>query len=415
MTVAESDGAHRWPWFLPDGRHFLYLALRGETGELRVGSLTPGDTVTLGPSETNAAYAAGHLFFVRGGNLLAQPFDTEARQTKGDPLRLDVQAGVDLPWQRGIFTVSATGRLVYRPTARALSQLTWFDRRGTAVGTVGAPGVYFNLDLSPDEQRVAISQLTQPGGKAEFDIWLIEAATGRTTRLTDDPALEFDPAWSPDGAHIAFNSNRSNQGHGSFGLFVRAADGSGEDVALAKVETRINITGPDWSRTGIIAFNNSPSPGTNDLWTLSMSGERKPTVFLSSKHDETSGVFSPDSKWIAHDSTASGSYEVYVRPFPGKEPVHPVSRDGGRYPRWRKDGKELFFVAPDGTMMAASVETTKGFAAGVPQPLFRTHLGGEGVDNRPYAVTKDGQRFLIPILAAQPLRVVMDWRTMLPR
>ena len=215
VTKAESVREHRWPSFLPDGQHFLYLALQGEHGELRVGSLTSGDTATLGASDSHGAYADGRLFFVRGGNLMAQRFDATARATRGDPLYLGVQAGVDPPWQRGMFSVSGTGRFAYSPTGRYLSQLTWFNRTGMAVGTVGAAGVFFNIDLSRDDQRVAVSQLTQPRGRAEFDIWVTEVTSGATRRLTDDPAWEFDPTWSPDGSQIAFNSNRSNPGAGS--------------------------------------------------------------------------------------------------------------------------------------------------------------------------------------------------------
>jgi WD40 repeat protein len=185
----------------------------------------------------------------------------------------------------------------------------------------------------------------------------------------------------------------------------------------------MSVTGPDWSRKNIIVFNNIASvadphtdvtSGSVSLWTVSMSGDRKPTIFLRSKQSESNGVFSPDGSWIAYNSNASGTYQVYVRPFPGKDPSFLVSRDGGRYPRWRGDGKELFFLAEDGTMMAAPIDTTRGFAPGVPQALFRTPLWWSN-NNRPYAVTKDGRRFLILIPPAQPLRVVMDWRAMLAR
>ncbi len=407
VTTTTDGTVHRWPWFLPDGRHFLFLALRGEKGELRVGSLESPDSVTLAPAESHVTFAAGHLFFVRGGNLMAQPFDADARRPTADPLYLGAQAGVDPPWQRGMFSVSRTGRLVYRPTARARAQLTWLDRGGRSVGTVGDPGVFFNLDLSPDQQRVAISKLTErPGADATFDIWLMDVATGILSKLTDDPAWEFDPAWSPDGTQVAFNSNRPRPG--PYGLFVRASNSSGKDVPLVERESGVNASSPDWSRKDVIVYASG-----DGLWTLRMTGDRKPTIFLSTQQARHGGVFSPDGRWIAYDSDATGRNEVYVRPFPAREGVFPISRDGGSHARWRDDGKELFFLAPDRTMMAARIDAARSFTASVPQPLFPSQLGSPG--NRPYAVTRDGQRFLIPIEAHEPLRTVMDWRALLPR
>jgi serine/threonine protein kinase len=402
--------AHTWPWFLPDGQHFLYLAFTGETGILRVGSLTSPDAMTLGPSESQGVYAAGHLFFVRGGNLMAQLFDADARQLNGAPKQLSAQAGIDPPYQLGMFSVSTTGRLVYRPMARTPSQLTWLDRGGTPAETIGDPGVFFNLDLSRDGQRLAVSSLNQlPDAKADFAIWVMELATGRATRLTDDPAWEFDPAWSPDGMHIAFSSNRSNPGRGPYGLFMRASDGSGKDLSLREVEAGINVQTPDWSRQDVIVYTNE-----SDLWTLSMSGDRKPTAFLNSKHREASGTFSSDGRWIAYESNESGRTEVHVRPFPKREGVYPISRNGGVAPRWRGDGKELFFLSPERTMMVVRIDTAQGFKAEVPQRLFPTQLGPG--HNRPYDVAADGQRFLIPIeVDPPPLRLVMDWRALLPR
>jgi Tol biopolymer transport system component len=416
MALAEGDISHRWPSFLPGGEHFLYLAQRGATDELRVGSLTSANTVSLGSSESHAAYAGGHLFFVRGGNLMAQPFDPGTRRLSGNAVPLGAQVGVDPPWQRGMFSVADTGQLAYSSTARAPSELTWMDPHGRVLGTVGRPGVFFNLDLSPDDQRVAISQLTwQPSGRAEFDIWLIDLTRdGAASRLTDDPAWEFDPTWSPKGDLIAFNSNRPLPQRTPFSLFARASNDSGQDILLVKPEG--SVSSPDWARDGrFIVYTVGGRQAGSDLWTVDLNGDRTPGVFLSTRHTESDGAFSPDGRWIAYRSNASGRQEVYVRPFPAAEGVFPISREGGGSPRWRGDGKQLFFLSLDGMMMAADVDSSKGFTSGVPRELFSTHLQPTA-NARPYDVTKDGTRFLIPQIGqGAPTTVVLNWRARLPK
>jgi len=257
---------------------------------------------------------------------------------------------------------------------------------------------------------VAVSRLTpSPTAGVQSDVWLMDLATGRAKRLTDDPAGDFDPTWSPDGKYIVFNSDRL----GLWSLFMRASDGSGVAVPLVKSETE-NFTVAAWSRANVMIFNVFNKNNASDLWTLSMSGDRTPTVFLSSEHSELNGTFSPDGRWVAYQSDASGRYDVVVRPFPNKEPAHTISRNGGMYPRWRGDGKELFFLSPDGTMMAAGFDATSGLPQGVPHALFRKQLGVVG-DNRPYAVDRNGERFLVPIGADPQVIAVMDWRALLPR
>ncbi len=205
-----------------------------------------------------------------------------------------------------------------------------------------------------------------------MDIWLIDlAATGTTSRLTDHPAWEFDPAWSPDGIWIAFNSSRD--GGTRFDLFRRRSSGAGEDEPLVRSEG--SSLAPDWSPHDrhLLYTKLSATTQQRGLWTLSLTGDRQQSVFLDTKHNETSGVFSPDGRWIAYVSDESGSNQVYVRPFPLREGRSPISRDGGWAPQWRADGKELFFLAPDGAMMAAGIRVVNGSVeATVPQRLFST-------------------------------------------
>jgi eukaryotic-like serine/threonine-protein kinase len=238
----------------------------------------------------------------------------------------------------------------------------------------------------------------------------VDLATGRATRVTDDAANDFDPAWSPDGKHIVFNSNRL----GGWSLFMHSSDGSGGDVPVLKSGMdRDGYTVAAWSRANVLVFNvfSKNNPG-GDLWTMSMAGDRTPKAYVNSKSSELYGTFSPDGRWVAYQSNASGRSEIVVRPFPSKEPAQPVSRDGGANPRWRADGKELFFLSPEGTMMAVGFDATKGVPEGVPRALFPTQLRG---GSRPYAVAKNGDRFLLPIFADAPLRAVIDWRALLNR
>ena len=406
-TLGPGEIAHRWPSFLPDGEHFLYLAEAYGRTELRVGSVAAADTTSLGPYESHAVYASGYLLFVRSGRLMAQPFDTDSRQLKGDPLVVADPTAIVVPWWRGQFSFSRTGVLAYSSVGRPKVRPTWIDRTGKTVGTAGEPGFYWVLRLSPDDRRLAVSQLKgEPGGHSNWDIQVIDLArAGTATRLTFDAARDHDPAWSPDGTQIAFVSNRIGE---RFSLFRRASNGSGGDDLLVKSDT--NITAPDWSRDGqFLLYTEDGAATSHDLWTLPLSGDRKPKRFVATPFLEDHGKFSPDGRWIAYTSNASGRNEVYVRPFPGGEGFLQISRDGGSGPRWRDDGRELFFLTLDGMLMAAGIEkTAKGLKPTVPQPLF--HTGA--LRNFGYTVAKDGQRFLISVTdppGPAPITVVMNW------
>jgi serine/threonine protein kinase/Tol biopolymer transport system component len=414
-SLTGDEFAHGFASFLPDGDHFLYLAQRSDSSELRVGSLTSPATTSLGRLESHAEYAAGYLFSVREGSLVAQPFDAEAHQVKGSPSQIAAKAGLHL--NRGLFSVSATGRLAYSKQ-RAGRTLTWVDRQGRPLSTVGPPGRFSNLDLSPDDRHLAVSRTTQStGARAQIDLWLIDVArSGVTTRLTHDPGWEWDPEWSPKGTQIAFN-HQATPGS-NLNLFVRPSDASGRNTLLAKsVDAASNIFAPDWSHDGRFIIysqtwsvtSNRPATG-RDLWLLPMMGDLKATVFLQTRYEEWGASFSPDDRWITYTSNATGRREVYVRPFPVLPGEVMISRDGGALPRWRGDGKEMFFVSLDGMMMSVEIDTTKGFTAGVPQMLFPTKLQPHGLDNRPYVVANDGQRFLIPIPdPPTPISVLLNW------
>jgi Tol biopolymer transport system component len=403
-AITSVTGSGRAPRFLPDGKHFLYFVNREGSNELRVGSLTPTESsVSLGPFESHAEYAAEYLFFVRGGSLVAQPFDQYGRELVGSPRYVAAGAAVD--GVHGMFSVSATGRLAYSTAVRTSDRLTWLDRQGRRLSSIGDPGISYRVALSPDELRIALSRKT-PGQKPQVNLWLIDLArSGLTTRLTYDPGIDTDPAWSPEGDRFVFTSSTPSS------LFVRAPYPDSWESPLLKSGKSILM--PDWSRDGhFIVYTELVEFLDSDLWVVPLTGNRTPTLFLKTKYAERAGVFSPDGRWIAFESDASGHDEVYVRPFPVQPGQLSISRAGGRSPRWRGDGQEIFFLSLDGLMMAASVDPSNGFV-GVPQPLFRPDVAPY---NRSFAVSDNGQRFLIPILEPpEPITVLMNWRARLAK
>ena len=395
------DTTHRWPWFLPDGRYFLFLALSEGPPQLRLGSLTSTESTPVGAIRTSAMYAAGHLLFV-DDTLMAQPFDPRSRQLTGNPIPLNARVATGVPTGRVSLSVSDTNLLAYRDPVQSESLLTWMDRKGNRVGSVGEPGSYTNLALSPDDRRVAVGV----GRDGNRDIWVIDVAhDGDEQRITTNPAAEFDPTWSrPDGKHIIFNSNRT----GAFSLFRRPSDASGSDVLVATGEMGRGCGAADWSPDGRAVI----SECGGDLVVVDTVGDiLKRSTYLGTESSEISPAFSPDGRFIAYSSDSTGRSEVYVRPFPYEDRVYKISRDGGWYPRWRMDG-EIFFLSLDGTMMSTLVSVGKSVQPRLPQPLFRTGLA-LGRNSCPYDVTKEGQQFLIPVSSQAaglvPVTLVTNW------
>jgi eukaryotic-like serine/threonine-protein kinase len=403
------ETTHRWPFFLPDGRHFLYHASSKERQpEVKVGALDSKDTTTILQADSMSLYASGHIFFWRDGSMVAQPFDPGRLQPTGDAFRVADSVGQNFGYAS--FSVSETGVMAYsRGSARPTSQLTWMDRAGRPQGTAGNPGEYFNIALSPDGRRVAATLVT--GTPENRDIWLIDIARSVTSRLTFDPASDVLPIWNPDGSRVLFNSTRP----GATGAYTKAAAGTGQEELLMKLDE--GTASLDWSRDGKFILYFKPSPKTGvDLWVLPLTGDKKPFPFLQTAFNEDNGAFSPDTRWVAYSSNESGSDQVYIQPFPATGSKYQVSRSGGTQPMWRGDGRELFFLAPDGTMMAASITTSpgRGVEAGIPQALFASGVAVFG-NRHQYAVTGDGSRFLVNVpqqgSTPTPLTVVVNWQS----
>ena len=406
---ARHDTVYDYPYFLPDGRHFLFSAWTGAMKrEIRVGALDSPDDKRLVEGSSRAVYAPpGHLLFVREGTLLAQPFDPGALTVRGEP----VAVAEDLIYFRetGLADVSASndGTLAYL-SGTNVTRLRWFSRAGAEQGSVGAPADYNFPRLSPDGQRLAVN-IADPR-TASTDVWPVDLARGAFSRFTFDPGVEFFPVWSPDAKRIAFAANGSGGRIPSLYVKGLADAGSGESLVPPGGEVQFPWT---WAQTPAGQFilypDRTPTTGS-DLMLLPLQGERKPRPWLRTKFDEGDAQVSPGGRWVAYVSTESGRREVYVRLFDGAGEAIQISTSGGITPRWRRDGRELYYLAPDGNMMAVAVQDGAGFHVGNPAHLFHVELARD--DFGQYDVSADGQRFLVNTGAgrqALPVTVDVNW------
>jgi Tol biopolymer transport system component len=403
--------SHRWPDFLPDGRHFLYWVRSADEQNqgVYVGSLdarpeSQEDRRLLG-TPSNALYAApGYLLFERDRTLMAQTFDARGLQLLGEPLVIASEISSPQINQMSL-SVSATGLLAY-DSGDATRQLVWFNRAGSRVGLVGGSENAEEPQLSPDENHVVFYRL-DPQNRAG-DIWLVELRRGTASRLTTQPSYEWRPTWSPDGRRIVFASNRT----GSMNLYQRSLSG-GADQVLLQSSNRLSPT--DWSRDGRLIVYGELDPKTQeDLWVLPLDGDRKPFPFLRTEFNEIQGRLSPDSQWVAYTSDESGAPEVYVQGFTGREASGykvRVSVSGGSEPKWRRDGRELFYIARDGKLIAVEVKAAATFEVGATRTLFEVSLG--------YTFTADGQRFLVSTAvgdhSSAAITLVVNWTSALTR
>ena len=404
LDASRQESSHRFPQFLPDGRHFLYFArsIQRENNGIYASSLDQPPARRIISTDTNAAYAPpGYLFFTRETALMAQAFDVASLTVTGALFPVAEQVGRTRINNEAYFSISETGVLAYQSSDAAKTQLVWFDRSGKQLGATGPPGEYLFHALSPDEKRVAIDRIDAQTGT--FDIWLLDLARGIPSRFTFDPAIDVYPVWSPDGSRIVFGSNRD----GAWSLYQKSSSGAGSEEAISKPSDRKYPT--DWSLDGRFILYTQTSDNTQwDLWVIPLFEDRQPIPFLQTKFNETSGVFSPDGKWIAYQSDDSGSYQVWVQSFPAGSKWQ-VSNEGGSLPRFRRDGKELFYLAANGKLMAVEVRAnTSGLEFSAPKPLFDTHTA-----TGRYGVTADGQRFLLnpPVeeSTSAPITVILNW------
>ena len=412
LDASAGEVGHVFPWFLPDGRHFLYMAGSGdEKDTIYAGDLQSKDTRTkVMVAKSNAVYVpAGYLLFARERALMAQPFDPSKLITTGDAFpvvdKLDTRQGPS----RGYFSASENGVLAYTSGAQAENvQMTWFDRSGKALGTVGPPADIDWAALSPDGKTVAFDSRDPQTGY--YDIWLRDLARGTDSRFTFNSKNNRFPVWSPDNTSLAYLSDRA--GHGN--VYKRAITGIGQEDVVHQDELDKRPT--SWTPDGrfIVEETNGTTPKTrNDIWIAPASigsTAEKPRPYLQTEFVEGQATISPNGKWLAYHSDETKRREVYIMTFPQPGGKWQVSTSGGGIPIWSRDGKQLFYIGGNNKMIAVDI---KGAGVnpepGVPQALFDVRLGP---NNPSFDVSKDG-RFLIPSAVEQtgaaPITVVVNW------
>jgi eukaryotic-like serine/threonine-protein kinase len=415
LDSSARENTHRWPQFLPDGRHFVYFtrSLGGEASDTYAGTLDGKEKKLLFRSRSNVVYAvAGYLLFIRDATLMAQPFDVKQLSVHGDAIPVADGVLENAAYSRSLVSVSDNGVLAYGGAGKVEpSRLRWFDRTGKQVGVVGDAAMYTAPRLSPDGKKLAVT-VGDPV-RNTTDIWIYDLVNGNKTRLTFDPSLNSQPVWSPDGSQIVFFSNRAT----SFPqLYRKASNGTGNDERLSDLRTQDRPD--DWSPDGKFIIY-EPSTTVNALWILPMSGERKPSVFLSGESGAFPGEahFSPDGKWLAYVEYGSGKRDVFITSFPGKAGKWQVSVAGGRYPRWRGDGKEVFFLARNDTILMAADVDLSGSAPRIAtaRELFVVHpvYSPMSPEWGAYDVAADGKRFLVDsddqTFFPEPINLILNW------
>jgi len=413
--------SHRWPQFLPDGKHFIYFG-RGDYQDrqgIYVGSTDSIEPKLVLMTTTLARFMPsadggrdGELLFVRDGTLTSSHFSLSKLEVSGDAIPI-AQGVIAFPTEVGptafaSFSTSNNGTLIYRVGNKLETQLTWFDRAGISEEKIFDPGVYHEPSLSPDGRKIVLGREDEG---PQDDLFVLDISRNSSTRLTFDPKADVASVFSPDGSEVIYASNRS----GPFELFEKSSSGAGSDQLIL---TGKSSQYPDsWSKDGknLLYEVDNGIDYKFDLFVLPLTGDRTPYPYLQTPFMESHGQFSPDGKWVAYVSDQNGKADVYVQSFPTGGGIWQISTAGGDQPQWRVDSKELFYLAPDHNIMSVSVNTAGGMQFGRPVPLFRANvpLTGLSDDRNSYVPAPDGQKFLVLQLTdtgnSQPWNVVLNW------
>jgi eukaryotic-like serine/threonine-protein kinase len=413
------DFSNRWPEFLPDGKHFLYLS--GElsapgTSQLSIyiGEIGSNESRFLLQADSGALYAPpGYLLFLRGDALMAQRFDADSLKLKGEASLIAQPVASPELFRQGLFSVSQNGLLIYESSATYIGgQMAWFDGKGKQLGEIGDPGA-FDVSLSPDGKQVAYV-VQKPTEAKNDDIWLMNLRRNVRTRFTFGPSDNKVAVWSPDGQRIAYSAVQQSR----YRLAIAPASGTG--APEMPIDSDADEYPTDWSRDGryiALTFSGGKGQTNNGIWVLPLFGNHKPFPYLQSGFNKSDAVFSLDGRWMAYVSDESGKSEVYLSPFPSGNGKWQVSRSGGDEPEWNPDGSSLYYVAPGGKMMEASVrESGPAPVVGEPRELFQVGKPATSLGAHSYSVSPDGKRFLVSKalqIDASPLTLVTNWTSAL--
>jgi Tol biopolymer transport system component len=427
LDAAKGEVQHGYPAFLPDRRHFLYFSIGTVSGGLLdprgiyVGSLAGTEAPKLLlPRVTQARFASGHILFVQDGTLMAQPFDVGSRELRAAAFPLIEEIKLPTTGATGgtaAFSVSDTGVLAYQAALRTQSRPIEYDRAGREVAALADSADYGEVQLSPDGTQLATS-VTDPA-RSTRDIWLYDVKSGRGQRATFEPGDEFAPVWSPDGRRLLFSALT----RAVVNLQLKDLVGGEKPATIDTDNLGVGRYAADWSRDGrhIMYIGGGRAISRSELWTASVANPRDARALLESGFVETHGRFAPGGRWFAYASNESGQLEVYVDRFPIRGAKHTVSTSGGRWPRWSRDGRELFYVGPGNQLMTVPVRTTGDrVTIGTPRLLFTLRPRPPvRLDAYPYDVSPDGQRFVVNTLvedtSASTITLVLNWVAGLPR
>jgi eukaryotic-like serine/threonine-protein kinase len=423
LNPSQNEISHRWPQFLPDGKHFLFFdfSSMGVIDGTYISSLDGSAPGLVVRGNASALYAPpGYLLYLQQNTLMAQRFDVSALQLRGDAVPLAEQVSSNHSIRQETVTASDTGLLVYaRGLGTSSDQLQWLDRSGKEIAQTGEPGGYGSPRISPDGKNLAVSVFGPDDTR--YSIWVYDLVRGTKTRRTFDPGNAHSPQWSPDGKTLVFVSTSSGTTH----IYQKAADGSGDTTPLV-AEAGSAEGFPFWSFDGrYVLFNRTSgraqATANYAIWALPTFGDRKAFLVLQSASILDQPALSPDGKWLAYRSTESGVPQIYIAPFPGGTGKWQVSKNGGIFPRWRRDGRELFYLSLDNKIMAAEIgEPGSSLTIGEAKMLFQGKTAPFGQSfGVPYDVTPDGGKFVVVInvtpVEAMPMTLVTNWPALLKK